>query len=74
MLSNSLGADYSMWDGQMDLLTRKYRVLRYDQRGHGQSDAPDGPYDFDILVADAIGIMDHHGVETADWIGLSMGG
>lgn len=74
MLSNSLGADLSMWDGQVDLLARKYRVLRYDQRGHGESDAPDGPYSLDMLVADALAIMDHHGVEKADWIGLSMGG
>jgi len=74
MLSNSLGADLTMWDGQVDLLARRYRVLRYDQRGHGESDAPDGPYSLDMLVADALAIMDHHGVEKADWIGLSMGG
>src|SRR6056297_1211085 len=74
LLSNSLGADLAMWDGQMDLLTRKYRVLRYDQRGHGLSDAPDGPYSFDTLEADALAIMDHHEVDKADWIGLSMGG
>ncbi|PQO22081.1 3-oxoadipate enol-lactonase [Rhodobacteraceae bacterium WD3A24] len=74
LLSNSLGADLTMWDGQIDLLTRKYRVLRYDQRGHGLSDAPDGPYSFALLVADALAIMDHYEVEKADWIGLSMGG
>ncbi|KAA9005530.1 alpha/beta fold hydrolase [Histidinibacterium aquaticum] len=73
MLSNSLGADLSMWDGQVDLLAGKYRVLRYDQRGHGQSDAPDGPYSFEDLAEDAIAIMDHHGVDKADWISLSMG-
>lgn len=73
MLSNSLGADLAMWDGQIDLLTRKYRVLRYDQRGHGSSDAPEGQYSFDVLVADVIAIMDHHGISRADWIGLSMG-
>lgn len=73
ILSNSLGADLRMWDGQMDLLTRKYRVLRYDQRGHGKSDAPEGPYSFDILVADVIALMDAHGIDKADWIGLSMG-
>lgn len=74
ILSNSLGADLRMWDGQIDLLTRKYRVLRYDQRGHGQSDVPPGPYDFDMLVADVIGVMDALGIDKADWLGLSMGG
>lgn len=73
ILSNSLGADLTMWDGQVDLLARKYRVLRYDQRGHGESDAPVGPYSFDGLVADAIAMMDHYAIETADWVGLSMG-
>jgi len=73
VLSNSLGANLAMFDGQIDLLTRKYRVLRYDQRGHGSSDVPPGPYHFDTHVADAIALMDHHGIEKADWIGLSMG-
>jgi 3-oxoadipate enol-lactonase len=73
VLSNSLGADVSMWDGQIDMLTRKYRVLRYDHRGHGASDAPPGPYSFDLFVADAIALMDHYGLAKADWLGLSMG-
>ncbi|WP_164730562.1 3-oxoadipate enol-lactonase [Pelagibacterium montanilacus] len=73
ILSNSLGANLAMWDGQMDMLTRKYRVLRYDQRGHGASDAPTGRYSFDLMVADVIALMDHYGIEKADWLGLSMG-
>ncbi len=73
ILSNSLGANLAMWDGQMDLLTRKYRVLRYDQRGHGASDAPPGAYTFDLLVADVIALMDHEGIDCADFMGLSMG-
>lgn len=73
VLSNSLGASLAMWDAQIDLLTRKYRVLRYDQRGHGQSDAPPDPYSFDLLVGDVIALMDHHGIDRADFIGLSMG-
>lgn len=73
VMSNSLGASLAMWDGQVDLLTRKYRVLRYDQRGHGQSDAPADPYSFDLLVGDVIALMDHYGIEQADFIGLSMG-
>ena len=73
VLSNSLGSNLSMWDLQMDLLTRTHRVLRYDTRGHGGSSAPRGPYSFDDLVADAIGVMDYYGIARADWMGLSMG-
>jgi len=73
VLSNSLGASFAMWDGQVELLMRKYRVLRYDQRGHGQSDAPAAPYSFDLLVGDVIAVMDHYGIDQADFIGLSMG-
>ncbi len=74
VLSNSLGADLSMWEPQLDLLTRSYRVLRYDTRGHGGSDAPEGPYHFDDLVGDVIGLMDAQEIESAAFMGLSMGG
>lgn len=74
VLSNSLGASLGMWDPQIAFLTKKYKVLRYDTRGHGQSDVPDGPYDFRDLVGDVIGLMDAHHIETADFMGLSMGG
>ena len=60
ILSNSLGANLSMWDGQVGLLSETHRVLRYDTRGHGQSDAPAGPYSFDDLLADVLGVMDAH--------------
>ena len=42
LLSNSLAADLTMWDDQVPLLTRTHRVVRYDTRGHGQSEAPEG--------------------------------
>ncbi|MDJ0637325.1 MAG: 3-oxoadipate enol-lactonase [Paracoccaceae bacterium] len=74
VLSNSLGANLSMWDPQIDVLTTKYRVLRYDTRGHGGSDVPEGPYDFAGLVADVIALMDAHDIESAAFMGLSMGG
>lgn len=74
VLSNSLGADLSMWDPQIDALTGAYRVLRYDTRGHGGSDAPEGPYSLDDLVGDVIALMDGSGIETAAFMGLSMGG
>ena len=50
VLSNSLGTDLHMWDPQMEVLTRRHRVLRYDQRGHGQSPTPPGPYSIDELA------------------------
>ena len=74
VLSNSLGASLGMWDPQIDFLTGKYRVLRYDTRGHGASDAPKGPYDFADLVGDVIGMMDAYDIETSAFMGLSLGG
>lgn len=74
ILSNSLGADLSMWDPQIAALTDEYRVLRYDTRGHGASDTPEGPYSFDDLVGDVIALMDAAEIEKAAFMGLSMGG
>lgn len=74
VLSNSLAADATMWDDQIPFLTRTHRVLRYDTRGHGGSDAPAGPYDFGTLVGDVAAVLDHYGVERADVLGLSLGG
>jgi 3-oxoadipate enol-lactonase len=74
LLSNSLAADLTMWDDQIDWLTRTHRVLRYDTRGHGHSTAPDGPYSFDLLVADMVALLDHVGADRADVMGLSLGG
>ena len=73
VLSNSLGANLSMWDGQIETLAAKFRVLRYDVRGHGQSDAPKGPYTLVQLEDDIIALMDHFGIEQAAYMGLSMG-
>lgn len=74
ILSNSLAADLTMWDDQIGLLTRTHRVIRYDTRGHGHSDAPEGPYDFAMLVADMVAVLDHFGAARADVLGLSLGG
>ncbi|KPQ07354.1 MAG: 3-oxoadipate enol-lactonase [Rhodobacteraceae bacterium HLUCCA12] len=74
LVSNSLAADLHMWDDQIPMLTRTHRVIRYDTRGHGQSSAPEGPYSFDMLVADMVAILDHAGADKADVLGLSLGG
>ena len=74
MLSNSLGTRLEMWDPQMQALTERYRVLRYDSRGHGRSDAPDGPYTIDLLADDALGLLDALHIERVHFCGLSKGG
>jgi 3-oxoadipate enol-lactonase len=74
LLSNSLGTRPEMWDPQMQALTRRYRVLRYDSRGHGRSDAPDGPYTIEMLADDAVGLLDALEIERVHFCGLSMGG
>jgi 3-oxoadipate enol-lactonase len=74
VFSNSLCTTGAMWDEQAAALKSKYRVLRYDQRGHGGTDAPPGRYAFDTLVADAVALFDVLGIERAHFGGLSMGG
>jgi 3-oxoadipate enol-lactonase len=74
VLSNSLGSDLSMWDPQIDALAERFRVIRYDQRGHGRSPVPDGPYSIDDVGADALALLDRLGLERAHWCGLSLGG
>ncbi len=63
-----------MWDAQVTWLSEHYRVIRYDTRGHGASDTPTGPYRFDDLVADVLAVLDAFEVQSADYIGLSLGG
>ena len=74
MLSNSLGTNLHMWDPQMPELTRTFRVVRYDPRGHGASVADEGPYSIATLGRDALAIMDALGLARVHWLGLSMGG
>ena len=72
--SNSLATNVSMWDEQAALLSGNWRVLRYDQRGHGGTDVTDPPYSFDLLVSDVIALWDELGVKRSVFCGLSMGG
>jgi 3-oxoadipate enol-lactonase len=74
LLSNSLGTTFRMWDAQMPHLSEAFRVIRYDSRGHGQSDAPAGDYSIARLGADAIAVLDSLHMETAAFVGLSKGG
>lgn len=75
MLSNSLASNLHMWDLQVEPLEMAgFRVLRYDSRGHGQSDAPEGPYTIEMLADDAVGLMEVLAVGPVHFCGLSKGG
>lgn len=74
VLSNSLGTSFEMWQPQMAALTKHFRVLRYDTRGHGQSAVTEGPYRIAQLGSDVIALLDHLGLQRVHFCGLSMGG
>lgn len=73
-LSHSLAAHSGMWDAQLAVLEPHFTVLRYDTRGHGQTQATEGPYTLDQLADDAYALLQHLGIERSHWIGLSLGG
>lgn len=74
LLSNSIGTDLHMWDGQLVALTEHFRLLRYDARGHGASDVPSGPYSLDRLGRDVVELLDALGLRRVHVLGLSLGG
>ncbi|WP_374446728.1 alpha/beta fold hydrolase [Stella sp.] len=74
VLAHSLAASLAMWAPQMPYLTTRFRVLAVDMRGHGGSDAPDGPYHLDGLAGDFAALLGHLGLGPVDFMGLSMGG
>jgi 3-oxoadipate enol-lactonase len=74
VFSNSLATNLSMWDEQAAALNKSFRILRYDHRGHGGTEATDGRYNFDLLVADVIGLFDALSIKRAHFVGISMGG
>ena len=74
VLSHSLACNSNMWDPQMDALTPHFKVLRYDTRGHGRSEATAGAYTLDQLADDAKALLDAMQIRAAHWCGLSMGG
>ena len=73
-LSHSLAANLEMWEPQLPALSDRYRVLRYDTRGHGGSEVPPGAYTLEMLAADLIGLLDALHIERTHFMGISMGG
>ena len=73
-LVNSLATDLTLWDAQVPVLAARYRVLRYDARGHGRSAAPAGPYSIDMLVDDLLGLLAVVRAERVIVVGVSLGG
>src|ERR687893_2482739 len=74
VLSNSLGTTLEMWDTQAPTLSERFRLLRYDHRGHGGSPAPPGPYEIGDLGRDVVHLLDRLGIGRASFCGLSVGG
>ena len=74
LLIGSLGSTLAMWDAQVPALRERFRVVRYDTRGHGRSPVPAGPYSLDDLVDDAVALLDRLGIARAHVVGLSLGG
>lgn len=74
LLLNGIGLDMSSWAPQVAALARSNRVIAFDARGAGRSDAPPGPYSTAQMAADALGLLDALGVQRAHVLGFSMGG
>jgi 3-oxoadipate enol-lactonase len=74
VLSNSLGTNFDMWAPQMDACTARFRVLRYDSRGHGRSAVTPGPYTIERLGRDVVALLDGLKIDQAHFCGLSKGG
>jgi 3-oxoadipate enol-lactonase len=74
VFSNSLGANYSMWDPQAAAFQKKFRILRYDTRGHGQSPPTPGPFSIELLGRDVLAMLDVLDLDRVHFCGLSMGG
>jgi 3-oxoadipate enol-lactonase len=74
VLHHPLATDLTFWDELTAALAQTYRVIRFDARGHGKTEAPAGRYAFEVLATDVVALMDHLKVERAAFAGLSMGG
>ena len=74
VMANSLGTTFRMWDAQAPALSERFRLLRYDHRGHGDSAVPPGPYTMGDLGGDVLALLDRLEVERFSFCGLSIGG
>lgn len=74
VLAHGLGTDLSLWDGVVPHLPDALRVIRYDLRGHGQSDVPEPPYSMGAMIRDAEGVLELLGVRDCAFVGLGLGG
>jgi 3-oxoadipate enol-lactonase len=73
LLLNSLATDLAMWEPQIAALSQRFRVLRYDVRGHGRSSAAPAPYSMAMLTEDLFAVLAHHKINRAHLVGLSLG-
>lgn len=74
MFAHSLGSDCSIWEAQKSALAGRHTALAYDLRGHGQTTTTPGAYSFDLLAADAVALLDALKIDTASFVGISLGG
>ncbi len=74
VLANSLGSTLAMWEPQIEELAARFRVIRFDLRGHGRSPVPPGPYALDDLGADVVALLDRLEIARAHVVGVSLGG
>ena len=73
VLAHAIGTDHRMWDALAERLASRFRVVRFDARGHGRSPVPPRPYSLEELAEDAGALLDRLGVGKVHWVGLSMG-
>jgi 3-oxoadipate enol-lactonase len=74
VLSHSLACSGRMWDPQVEAFKDRYRILNYDMRGHGETEAPKAAYTLDMLADDVLGLMQELNIRKAIYCGLSIGG
>tara|TARA_A100001037_G_C15143173_1_gene634888 strand:- start:1849 stop:2658 length:810 start_codon:yes stop_codon:yes gene_type:complete len=74
VMAHAMGTSHKLWDWQVPALSDRYRILRYDFRGAGDTDAPEGRYTLAQFDSDAVGLLDAFGLDTVHWVGISTGG
>ena len=74
LLGPSLGTTLDMWSPVLPALADRWRIVRFDHRGHGRSPVPDGPYDVADLGEDVLALLDRLGLDRVSYVGASLGG